>query len=280
MTSEPTPEMIAAARTQLARTTGKRLTNATIARMYTAMRSSLPNPEGMTEALERKIGDVLAQYAGAFYIDCGDAEPGMLERSARTLARYVVEALSTRSEGQVTEAQRVHVADAIFHACQPFARAGCDAVPMWSSGQEKIWLTIADAAIAALSSTTRVGADAAHGCEVCDGEDECTCRSAPDEDAELARQFAEMLHHADGLSLKPTAPNQVETTQITTRESQLLQQFLNRIAERISSRDDGLRPLLKRVTDAAENLAGELHDPGTEALAAIHCARAALGARE
>jgi len=54
-----------------------------------------------------------------------------------------------------------------------------------------------------------------------------------DEDAELARRFAEMLFHADALSLKPTASNQVETTQITTDESKQLQQLLGRIAERL-----------------------------------------------
>lgn len=37
-----------------------------------------------------------------------------------------------------------------------------------------------------------------------------------------------------------------------------------------------LKGELERVTAVAENLAGELFDPGTEALAAIHCARAAL----
>lgn len=43
----------------------------------------------------------------------------------------------------------------------------------------------------------------------------------------------------------------------------------------LSDRIDVLEGALKtRVTDAADNLAGELHDPGTEALAAIHCARA------
>lgn len=34
-----------------------------------------------------------------------------------------------------------------------------------------------------------------------------------------------------------------------------------------------LRDLVSRLTDAAENLAREVPDPGTEALAAIHCGR-------
>lgn len=34
-----------------------------------------------------------------------------------------------------------------------------------------------------------------------------------------------------------------------------------------------LRALVTRLTDVAENLAGELSDPGTEALAAIYCGR-------
>lgn len=34
-----------------------------------------------------------------------------------------------------------------------------------------------------------------------------------------------------------------------------------------------LRALVTRLTNVVENLAGELSDPGTEALAAVHCGR-------
>ena len=36
---------------------------------------------------------------------------------------------------------------------------------------------------------------------------------------------------------------------------------------------DSLRALVSRLTDVATNLAAELPDPGTEALAAIYCGR-------
>jgi hypothetical protein len=44
----------------------------------------------------------------------------------------------------------------------------------------------------------------------------------------------------------------------------------------MAGRIEALADNLERVTNAAENLAGELRDPGTEALSAIYCARAAL----
>ena len=42
------------------------------------------------------------------------------------------------------------VAHAIYTAAQPFVRAGCDGVPLWSEGQRQIWETIARAALAAM----------------------------------------------------------------------------------------------------------------------------------
>jgi hypothetical protein len=54
------------------------------------------------------------------------------------------------TQAAVGDDVRERVARAIYEASQPFARAGCDTVPLWSEGQRQIWLTIADAAIASV----------------------------------------------------------------------------------------------------------------------------------
>jgi hypothetical protein len=56
--------------------------------------------------------------------------------------------------------------------------------------------------------------------------------------AERLRTMREMLFHADAMALKPTAPNQVETTQITTRESALLQDALLDAIRAIRAREE------------------------------------------
>jgi hypothetical protein len=59
------------------------------------LRQSASPEGGVSSALrEAVIADVIAKYAGAFYIDCGDAEPGMLERAAKALAHQVEAAIT------------------------------------------------------------------------------------------------------------------------------------------------------------------------------------------
>jgi len=57
-----------------------------------------PQP-AMDEVCERRvrreIGRVLKNYAGAFYLDCGDGAAGMLERAAEALAEQVTRAALT-----------------------------------------------------------------------------------------------------------------------------------------------------------------------------------------
>lgn len=54
---------------------------------------------------------------------------------------------------------------------------------------------------------------------------------------ERLRCFREMLSHADAMALKPSAPNQVETTQITTTESRLLQAALSDVIAALEATD-------------------------------------------
>jgi hypothetical protein len=50
-------------------------------------------PEIEARRVRKAISDKLINYAGAFYIDCGDASAGMLERAAKTLAEEVTKAV-------------------------------------------------------------------------------------------------------------------------------------------------------------------------------------------
>jgi hypothetical protein len=56
------------------------------------------------------------------------------------------------------------------------------------------------------------------------------------------RAFNDMLAHADGLSLKPNAPNEVETIQITATESMLLQFALLKAAEALTAAEPFFEP--------------------------------------
>lgn len=49
------------------------------------------------------------------------------------------------------------------------------------------------------------------------------------------------------------------------------------IQRQAADRIEQLEAELRRLVDVADNLIGELEDPGTEALAAVFCARQALG---
>jgi hypothetical protein len=59
-----------------------------------------------------------------------------------------------------------------------------------------------------------------------------------------------------------------ETIEPTTDATYYRNKWINAQQE-----NDNLRALVTRLTDVAANLAGELPDPGTEALAAIYCGR-------
>jgi hypothetical protein len=67
----------------------------------------------------------------------------------------------------------------------------------------------------------------------------CKAPQATRSDGEIAerlQRFEEMLFHADAMSIKPVATNEVETTQITTRSSKLLQQVLREVRTALTSK--------------------------------------------
>ena len=85
----------------------------------------------------------------------------------------------------------------------------------------------------------------------------------------LSPADAEERRVAVALRLATEAP-------VIRAQLQTYQRTLAAAARRAQEAEDEaakLRTLLKRVTDAAESLAREVSDPGTEALAAIHCGR-------
>jgi hypothetical protein len=59
---------------------------------------------------------------------------------------------------------------------------------------------------------------------------------------ERLRECASALDHADAMSIKPTSPREVETTQVTTVESRIIQKALREAAARIEVLEKALRP--------------------------------------
>lgn len=57
---------------------------------------------------------------------------------------------------------------------------------------------------------------------------------------ERLRECALGLDHADAMSIKPTSPCEVETTQITTVESRIIQKALGEAAARIEALETAL----------------------------------------
>jgi len=184
-----------------------------LAKHALAMRSSLPNPEGMTEALAQKIENYLRSVGWAN--DDLDYEA-------------FAAALSTRSEGQVTEARTVVPCEgSVMHSDQAVhGQRWCLAAGRYckhATGQSCVAL-----------ASTRVEPD---GCPLCD-DPGCPRNeaAAPDEDAEFLLNLSFLSDGGD---------------------RQAIRDRIERIAERISSRDGGLRPLLANIAQMLDEMRTE-----------------------